>query len=65
MQLLDRLENRPTAMMGSQQGFAEVSGGKVNREAGYGLEVPCTYRLYGPNLRSTLMYDSLRSAGHL
>ena len=28
--------------------FAEVAGAKFNRGAGYGLEVPCTYRLYGP-----------------
>ena len=24
-----------------------MTGNKVNRGAGYGLEVPCTYRLYG------------------
>ena len=29
--------------------FAEVTGGKVNR-GGYGLEVPCVYRLYGPKV---------------
>ena len=28
--------------------FAELTGQKVNRGAGYGLEIPCTYRLYGP-----------------
>ena len=28
--------------------FAEVTGDKVNRSAGYGLEIPCTYGLYGP-----------------
>lgn len=28
--------------------FAEVTGQKVNRGAGYGLEIPYTYRLYGP-----------------
>ena len=50
------------------KGFAEVSGGKVNRGAGYGLEVPCTYRLYGPKIYVDVMkefIDSLRSAGHL
>ena len=26
----------------------EVTGDRVNRGAGYGLEVPCIYRLYGP-----------------
>ncbi len=28
--------------------FAVVVGDKVNRGAGYGLEIPCIYRLYGP-----------------
>ena len=28
--------------------FAEVTGEKVNRRAGYGLEIPCVYCLYGP-----------------
>lgn len=27
--------------------FAEVTAGKVNRGAGYGLEIPCVYRMYG------------------
>ena len=27
------------------KGFAEITG--MNRGAGYGLEVPCVYRLYG------------------
>ena len=26
----------------------EITGSKVNRGAGYGLEIPCKYRLYGP-----------------
>ena len=30
------------------KGTAEVTGDKVNRGAGYGLEIPCKYRLYGP-----------------
>ena len=30
------------------QGFMEVNGEKVNRGAAYGLEIPCTYNLYGP-----------------
>uniref|UniRef100_A0A1X7U9P8 HIRAN domain-containing protein n=1 Tax=Amphimedon queenslandica TaxID=400682 RepID=A0A1X7U9P8_AMPQE len=29
-------------------GVAEVTGSKVNRGAGYGLEIPCTYKFYGP-----------------
>ena len=32
------------------KGFAIVTGSKVNRGAGYGLEVSCTYKLYGPRL---------------
>lgn len=28
------------------KGFAEVTGNCVNRGAGYGMEVPCIYRLY-------------------
>ena len=28
--------------------FAKVTGQKVNRGAGYGLEILFTYRLYGP-----------------
>ena len=27
--------------------FAEVTGERVNRKAGYGLEIPCVYRIYG------------------
>ena len=29
-------------------GFAKVVGNRVNRGAGYGLEIPCEYSLYGP-----------------
>ena len=28
--------------------FAKMAGDRVNRGAGYGLEIPCTYRFYGP-----------------
>ena len=28
--------------------LAEVTGEKVNRRAGHGLEIPCVYCLYGP-----------------
>ncbi len=28
--------------------FVEVTGSRVNRGAGFGLEIPCKYRLYGP-----------------
>ena len=47
--------------------FAEVAGAKFNRGAGYGLEVPCTYRLYGPmvyiDCRMKELVDSLLAAG--
>ena len=28
--------------------FAQVTGDKVNRGAGFGLEIRCVYHLYGP-----------------
>ena len=28
--------------------IAEVTGNEVNRGAGHGLEIPCTYHLYDP-----------------
>ena len=31
------------------KGTAKVTGERVNRGAGYGLEIPCTYYLYGPS----------------
>ena len=49
-----------------RDGFAEVTGDKVNRGAGYGLEIPCTYRLYGPKPYVDRMKDIVenwRSAG--
>ena len=46
----------------------EITGERVNRGAGYGLGVPCKYRLYGPKpytdkIRPTA--DSLRAKGLL
>ena len=29
------------------KGLVEVTGARVNRGAGYGVEIPCKYRLYG------------------
>ena len=46
----------------------EVTGAKVNRGAGYGLEIPCIYRLYGPSIyinRMKELVDTLVAAGHL
>ena len=45
--------------------FAEVTGEKVNRGGGYGLEVPCVYRLYGPKVyleKMKQLVNSLRTA---
>ena len=45
------------------KGFAEVTGLKVNRGAGYGLEIPCIYRFYGtePFIRKLQeLFGSLR-----
>ena len=33
---------------GFNKGMVEVTGERVNRGAGYSLEVPCKYKLYGP-----------------
>ena len=43
-----------------------VTGGKVNRGAGYGLEIQCVYQFYGPKpyidkLREVI--DSLKTSG--
>ncbi len=48
--------------------FAEVTGEKINRGAGYGLEIPCVYRLYGPKVYMDTMKEvigSLSAAGLL
>ena len=48
--------------------FAEITVAKVNRGAGYGLEVPCVYRLYGLKLYIAKMQellDSLGVSGHI
>ena len=50
------------------KGFAEVTGGKVNRGAGYGLEVPCIYRLYGPKAytdRMKELVENLLASGNV
>ena len=50
------------------KGMAEVIGERVNRDAGYGLEVPCTYRFYGskPYIdRLRRLVDSIREEGRL
>ena len=49
-----------------EQSFSRVTGGKVNRGTGYGLEIPCVYQFYGPKpyidkLREVI--DSLKTSG--
>ena len=46
----------------------EVTGNQVNRGTGYGLEMPCKYRLYGPKPYTDKideMAGSLRAKGLL
>ncbi len=49
--------------------FVEVEGEKVNRGGhGYGLEIPCVYRFYGPPWYIQRLKDALEpliAAGHL
>ena len=46
--------------------FSTVTGSKVNRGAGYGLEVPVVYCLYGPSpyiRKMNILIDNLRANG--
>ena len=46
--------------------YAKVTGGKINRGAGYELEIPCIYRLYGPREyigKMKEIIDSLKTNG--
>ena len=43
----------------SSSGIAKISGQKVNRGAGYGLEVPCMYCFYGPEKYLTRLREVL------
>ena len=48
--------------------FAEVTGTALNRGGGYGMEVPCKYRLYGPKpyiQKMKQIVDSITASGHL
>ena len=38
----------PFLKRGCNKAFVEITGQKVNRGAGHGVEAPCVYRLYGP-----------------
>ena len=50
-----------SAFLMKENEFAEITGAKVNREAGYDLEVPCVYRLYGPNVYVDKMKELVES----
>ena len=43
------------------KGFVEVTGSEVNRGAGYGLEIPCVYRLYGPKAYTDRITEIVKS----
>ena len=48
--------------------FAEVTGETVNRGAGYRLEIPCVYLIYGPKtyvIKLKQLTDRLKAAGHV
>lgn len=48
--------------------FAEMTGEKVNWGAGYKLEIPCVYHLYGPKIyvdKMKQIMDTFKSSGHL
>ena len=49
---------------GFNKGTVEVTGEKVNRGAGYGLEVPCIYRLYGPKCYVDRAQDKINNLQH-
>uniref|UniRef100_A0A1X7UPP5 HIRAN domain-containing protein n=1 Tax=Amphimedon queenslandica TaxID=400682 RepID=A0A1X7UPP5_AMPQE len=48
--------------------FVEVTGDRINRGGGYGLEVPCSYKFYGPESYITKIKEvaaSLKDKGLL
>ena len=50
----------------ANKALAKVIGEKVNRGAGYGLEIPCEYHLYGPKPyidKMKKLVDSLTTYG--
>ena len=54
-------------MKDMNKAFPEITGAKVNRGAGYGLEVPSVYCLYGPNVyvdKMKVLVESLFADEH-
>ena len=41
--------------------FARITGERVNRGAGYGLEIPCAHQFFG--LKPYMYVDKLREVG--
>ena len=48
-----------------KKGFAKATAAKINRGAGYGLEIPCKYRLYGPKAYCDKLKQLLANAGFI
>ena len=51
------------------KGTAEVTGARLNRGAGYGLKIPCKYRLYSPaayieRLETIIRGDEFEDSDH-
>ena len=46
------------------KGIVEVTGARINRGAGYGLEVRCIYRLYGPAAYIERLKTIIRDSDH-
>ena len=51
--------------MREDKAFAEITGAKVNRGAGCGLEVSRIYCRYGPNVYVKELVESLLADGHI
>ena len=47
------------------KGLVEVTGPKINRGAGYGLEIPCTYYFYGAKSFIEEVVEALCTDGRL
>ena len=63
--LLSKLMVASSVMCHTKRDFnkvmAEITGNKVNRGAGYGLELLCKYHLYGPKLYTDKLQEIILS----
>lgn len=46
------------------KGTVQVTGERINRGAGYGVEIPCKYRLYGPKVYTEMLKRTLSNNVH-